>query len=417
MKKLYRTAKTKRRLVGTVTAVIGILAMLLFFVHPYPHRFYEMPASGLCSTRLTGAVLDRSLALGKQFLLHNQQPAGNFTYAYDWITKTSLPGDSQVRQAGAMWALALIYQAQPTTTVGVAVEKALAFLARHSRTTPDGARYVIYPGTSAGRTGTVALSALAYIDYLRAAKSTLPPETFQRYRQHLDGYITFLVGARTPQGLWHSSYRHSNGQPHGSHSPYFDGESLLALVQAAKYMGRSDLQPFILAAADAGYRANVQEALQQHPDSKTTKGYYQWGSMAFFELATSGWPNTTTYGDYVLDLADWMIDVHRTLWTTRNTSYAHEGMIHAYQLAVQRSDAKRVKKFACVIDIGLEKLTSWQVGGPLANRFIRRHPTDDPLALGGVQNHRREAPLRIDVTQHQMHAVILARRYVYTSDE
>jgi len=35
------------------------------------------------------------------------------------------------------------------------------------------------------------------------------------------------------------------------------------------------------------------------------------------------------------------------------------------------------------------------------------------LAIGGVQNHRRESPLRLDVTQHQMHAVILARRYVY----
>jgi len=30
-------------------------------------------------------------------------------------------------------------------------------------------------------------------------------------------------------------------------------------------------------------------------------------------------------------------------------------------------------------------------------------------------NHKEEPPLRIDVTQHQMHAVILARRYVYTS--
>ena len=47
------------------------------------------------------------------------------------------------------------------------------------------------------------------------------------------------------------------------------------------------------------------------------------------------------------------------------------------------------------------------------NGFIHSRPTDDPPAIGGVQNHRRESPLRIDVTQHQMHAVILAHRYVY----
>ena len=109
--------------------------------------------------------------------------------------------------------------------------------------------------------------------------------------------------------------------------------------------------------------------MRQHPDSNTTKGYYQWASMAFFELATTNWEATEKYGDYVLDLADWMIDVHKTLWRTRNTAYAYEGIIHAYKLAVQRGETKRAKKFACVIDIGLEKLTTWQVGSPTANRW------------------------------------------------
>ena len=135
--------------------------------------------------------------------------------------------------------------------------------------------------------------------------------------------------------------------------------------------------------------------------------------MAFFEIATSGWPNTKRYGDYVIDLANWMIDVHKTLKRRRNTAYAYEGIIHAYQLAIQRNDTKHIEKFARVIETGLTKLTSWQVGSPLMNKFIRRRLTDNPLAIGGVQNHPRESPLRIDVVQHQMHAVILARRYVY----
>jgi hypothetical protein len=32
----------------------------------------------------------------------------------------------------------------------------------------------------------------------------------------------------------------------------------------------------------------------------------------------------------VLRLADWMIDVHRTLIRNKNTGYAYEGIIHAY---------------------------------------------------------------------------------------
>ena len=115
----------------------------------------------------------------------------------------------------------------------------------------------------------------------------------------------------------------------------------------------------------------------------------------------------------LLSLPTRMIDVHKTLKKTRNTAYAYEGIVHAYQLAVQRNDTEHIKKFAHVIKTGLTKLTSWQVGSPLMNDFIRSQPTDDPLAIGGVQNHSRESPLRIDVAQHQMHAVILARRYVY----
>jgi UDP-N-acetylmuramoyl-tripeptide--D-alanyl-D-alanine ligase len=366
---------------------------------------------------LNRAILDRSLELGTQFLLNHQKPEGNFTYIYDWVKKTYDPGDSQVRQAGAMWGLATIYNDSPNPEVGAAIEKAMDFFAQNSKLTHDGRRYVTYPGAEVGSLGAVALCALAHIDYLRTAKSQITEEKFQNYRQLLDEYLEFLIKARMQTeptaGLWHRGYSVTSGHPHGKSSPYFDGESLLALIKAAKYMGREDLQSIIIPSADAGYHHNIQEALQEDPDSSITKGYYQWGSMSFFEIATSGWSNTEKYADYVIDLANWMIDVHKTLKRTRNTAYAYEGIIYAYQLAVQRNDTQHIKKFAHVIESGLTKLTSWQVGGPLMNEFIRSQPTDDPLAIGGIQNHRRESPLRIDVAQHQMHAVILARRYVY----
>ena len=404
------TMKTKK-LLRHIALVVGAIGFVTSFALPLSSCDSDQPKP------LNRAILDRSLELGTQFMLNHQKLEGNFTYAYDWVKKTYDPGDSQVRQAGAMWGLATIYNDSPNPEVGAAVEKAMEFFAQNSKLTHDGRRYVIYPGDEAGRTGTVALCALSHIDYLRAAKSQISEEKFQKYRQLLEEYLEFLIRARrqtqSKAGLWHRSYSISSGHPYGQPSPYFDGESLLALIKAAKYMGREDLQSIIIASADTGYRHNIQEALQEDPDSSITKGYYQWSSMAFFEIATSGWPDTEKYGDYVIDLANWMIDVHKTLKRTRNTAYAYEGIIYAYQLAVQRNDTKHIEKFAYVIETGLKKLTSWQVGSPLMNKFIRSHPTDNPLALGGVQNHRHESPLRIDVVQHQMHAVILARRYVY----
>jgi UDP-N-acetylmuramoyl-tripeptide--D-alanyl-D-alanine ligase len=80
-------------------------------------------------------------------------------------------------------------------------------------------------------------------------------------------------------------------------------------------------------AAEAGFRLYVVAARQKDDDSNTTKGFYQWSSMAYFELATSGWSDVDKYGDWLIELADWMIDVHRTLTRERNTGYAYEGII------------------------------------------------------------------------------------------
>jgi UDP-N-acetylmuramoyl-tripeptide--D-alanyl-D-alanine ligase len=135
--------------------------------------------------------------------------------------------------------------------------------------------------------------------------------------------------------------------------------------------------------------------------------------MAFYELATSEFPDVSSYGDAVLQLADWVIDVHDILIRTRNTGYAYEGIIHAYALAKQRHDSVRQAKYGCVIDLGLEHIMSWQVGGPLANRYTAGASPSDAQALGGVQNAAFEPALRVDVTQHQMHATQLARQYVY----
>jgi hypothetical protein len=373
----------------------------------------EAPWSGKCQHDLTRAVLDRSLELGTQFMLAHQKPEGNFDYEYDWRKRTQSKGDNQVRQVGALWGLTLMYQDHPSKELQAAIEKGLGYFAENSRLSPSGGRCVVYPGDDKGATGTVALMALSLIDYLRGLEAHQPGAQVERYKATLGQYLKQLVDGVNPLGLWFGSYRNEDCSPFGAHSPYSDGEALLALVKAAKYLGHRELQATIRRTADAGHLRNIERALQKDRDSDTTKGYYQWSSMAFFELATSGWPNTEHYGDYVLKLANWMIDVHKTLTRTRNTAYAYEGIIHAYELARRRKDSALVRKLGCVIDIGLEHLISWQVGGPLATARTSGPGSEERLARGGIQNSASEPGLRIDVTQHQMHATILARRYVY----
>jgi hypothetical protein len=397
---------------AAVLLLVGVLLWWRFGDHTVTRMVFESPLAGRCKKELSREPLERSLELGTRFMLAHQKPAGNFDYEYDWKTGRYTEDDNEVRQAGAFWGLALLYQDRPTPELGAAIEKALAFVEQHSVEVASGARCLAYPGADSPGIGTVALVALTYVEYLRAARD-LPAERREHYESRLAGYLKTLTAAVNQDGLWSGSYDPHTCVARGAPSPYSDGEGLLTLVKAAKYAGHHELHPLVLRTADAGHRLNVVQALEADSDSDTTKGYYQWSSMAYYELATSGWPDTERYGNFLLDLADWQIDVHKTLTRQRNTGYAYEGLIPAYDWARRRKDP-RADKLACVIDLGLGRLLGWQVGGPLASSFTRGVSPDDRLAVGGIQNEALASPLRIDVTQHQMHALIYAKELVYT---
>ncbi len=360
-----------------------------------------------CDASLSKAGLEESLTLGTGFVLKNQKPAGNFEYEYNWLNKTYNPDDNSVRQAGALWGLALIYAHTHDAKLVEPIERGLSFFERNSKVRTDGARYIIYPGETDGSLGTVALTALAHIEYLNTHETDLSEEALTHQKELLEGYLRFISTAVTKDKLFAGSYDMA-GTPGGRPSSYSDGESLLALVKAARYRGYPQWESQIKELADAGHVINVEQALEEDPDSDTTKGYYQWSSMAYRELAESGWDDTKKYGEYAIDLADWMIDTHKVLTRTRNTGYAFEGILSAYAIAKQQGDEKHAQKFRCATETGLSKLTSWQVGNTIANAFIKGQFKEDPKALGGIQNAENEGPLRIDVTQHQMHAVIFA---------
>ena len=379
------------------------------------HRYEgDLPGASRCGQLLDQATLTASLDAGSHFLVARQKPAGNFGYEVDWRTGNESREDYGVRQAGAVWGLALMRQNRPSPAVDEALDRAFSFFEANTRRRPDGAAYVMYPGEGEGALGTVALLALGYIDTLRVPG--LPAEKAALYRKRLDGLVRFILSARTPENLFFGSYDRA-GKPLGKPSPYSDGEALLALAKTARYLGREDLRPELLKSAEAGHRVHIVEARQRDRDSDETKGFYQWSSMAFYELTTSGWPEFAPFGGYVIELADWMLDTHRVLWRTRNTGYAFEGILHAMALARRAGDQAHAARFACDAERGLTRLVGWQVGGPRPNSYIAGHGPGPATLVGGVQNEAGEPALRIDVTQHQMHATALALRWLVPGGE
>jgi hypothetical protein len=360
-----------------------------------------------CDSLLSKQMLQEGLGLGTDFMLANQRAAGNFQYEYDWLSRIYTDDDSAVRQAGALWGLALIYGYTHDARLIAPLEKSFGFFERASKERDGGARYILYPGETSGDLGAVALVALAHIEYLNAREDELAAEDLSHHNALLEGYLRFLTVAVREDKLFYASYD-QRGMPYGAPSSYYDGEALLALAKAARYRGYGSWEDEIKELADAGYAQNVRTALRVDPDSDITKGYYQWSTMAYRELAESGWKDTEKYADRAITLTDWMVDTHQVLSRTRNTAYAFEGIVSAYALAREKGDTRHAEKFRCTIEEGLSRLMTWQVGASYQNDFLNANFNDDVRAKGGIQNASDEAPLRVDVTQHQMHAVILA---------
>lgn len=358
-----------------------------------------------------------ALSLGMQFMLKSQHESGHFSYEFDWKTSAATEGEvSPVREAGAAWGLALIgletmqSEGSVAPELADAIRKTLDFFEKHSKETDTGYRFVEYPGLEGkmGDTGTLGILALANIDYLRMGVADKAEEAHRM--KYLKGLLMSLRAAINKDGLVHKYYSLKKGTFGGDHSPYYDGEVLLALTKAAKYLGLNELWPEVEKLAQAGWRVNVRKGLQDQSDTAVMKGYYQWSSMSWYELLTSAQADKfVKFQHRLVDFGLWMVEVHKVNRKSLNTGYAFEGLIPAFNMArkLGLQDAQGV--LGCAIDEGMRRVTSMQLGHPLASGLAAQAPAVD-RTKGGVQNGFETSGLRIDTTQHQMHAVIMMSR-------
>jgi UDP-N-acetylmuramoyl-tripeptide--D-alanyl-D-alanine ligase len=366
------------------------------------------------SPRLPRKVVTESLELARRHLMRSQTSDGNFRYEYDFSTGETLPSDNQVRQAGALWALALLHADRPTPQSRRILSRGLSFFRRHSRTTSEGLRYIVYPGARAGTTGTVALVSLSLVEVIETDWGS---DWAAGLREELWEYVGFLRSLRTDDGRFQGRYSLEDGSGLGAPSPYSDGEALLLLTRVAQLLDREDLRDVALESAKSMHRTYVQEALVNQADIPTAKQFYQWGCLAYYEICSAGWPGARKWAGITVQMGEWMIDVHRTLWRRKNTAYAHEGMAIAWELARRTERTKARRKIGHIHDLGLRKLISWQVGGPLPNSYLQSLEEVPDQAVGGVMNSRANPVLRIDVTQHFAHALLLTRRFMYNGEK
>ncbi|MCP4132750.1 MAG: hypothetical protein GY754_17425 [bacterium] len=363
------------------------------------------PQSGKCPQLLNRSIVNSSVELGKNFILNHQRKDGTFNASYNWTNNTTDPGTAnQVRQAGSLWGLVLLHGHNPGPRTLKAVKKSIRFFRKNSRESPNGTKWVRYPGESAGAAGTIALTVLALCDFLSSTEnhSVNNPRFRESITNDLNLYLSFLLSLRMENGHFYKNYDLRTGAGSGAPSPFFDGESLLALIKASNYLKRNELLPLITESADAMFSRY-----------KSTTGFFQWGALSGFELSRLPIPNASLYAGRVTVLADWIIDEYRLCEQKNNTAIAYKGIIHAYAIAKKNNNRAQMKKYLCYIDRGLFRLNTWQAGSGMENRFLRKHNADNSSSRGGVMSHESDPLLRTDVTQHLAQAFVYAGRFVY----
>merc|ERR1719274_267528 len=151
--------------------------------------------------------------------------------------------------------------------------------------------------------------------------------------------------------------------------------------------------------AVGGWRKNVRKGLAHGRDDKVMKGYYQWSSMAWHELLTSEHAGEfAAFRPRLVDYGLWLVQVHKVNSRPRNTGYAFEGLIPAYDMARRIGRNAAARALGCAIDEGIRKVSAMQLGHPFAAGLARKAPPSE-RTRGGVQNSLTEPLLRIDTTQ------------------
>jgi hypothetical protein len=363
---------------------------------------------------LTRKDLVESIEAARVYFLNQQLPEGNFTYGLNVLENTPVKDDNQVRQAGAVWGLSSLGRDRHTQATRHGVVRGLDFFFRCSQPLKLGRIAPVYPGADEISTGTVALVSLAIVELCRGEDDYLTATGRGLYDTWLDTYLQYLQHIELDTGGWGKRYLVTLNERDPESSPYFDGETLLLYCKAARYMGRKELIPKIERLGPLLAERYTVAAWQADPTSDDTKGFCQWGCMAFAEHVEAGWQNADVTGDAAMALAWWLIYRHEIETRRGNTGYAVEGLLGAYRVARQRGDAESMQILRGVCERLLSRLISWQIGGPQQDRnhFLTTNRID-PRATGGILSGEEAGFVRIDVVQHQVHAMLMALELLF----
>lgn len=365
---------------------------------------------------ITRTILANSIEMARTYMLNHQKEDGSFIYAMDIESGEVIDKDNQVRQAGALWGLSSLNRDRFNEPTRRAVILGINFFETKVNMLKSGKRCFVYPKFDRIDTGAVALFSLSLIEFLRGQEKYLDAEAKQKYTDLLNTHLDFLRSMEMQDGSWAGNYNLQYGIADTTPSPYYDGECTLAYCKAARYLGRTDLLERIDYSMPLLIARYTIEAWKENRNSEETKGFYQWGCMAFAEYAEAGWEkHKQLVSDAAKALTWWLLYETKVEYKNGNTGYSVEGLMGAYRIAKLEGDTELQEKIKEKVLFIMANLMSWQYKGP----FMKYNPMLSNLKQvaarsdGGITMAQDSTMVRIDIVQHQLHAMLLMMEHLF----
>lgn len=354
-----------------------------------------------------------------EWMLTRQEVDGHFGYEYNPWENTESADDNLVRQAGATYILSEIFSYYDDGKYLTATAKGLDYLLTKTQTDENGISYILDENNYA-KTGAVALGLIACQNIQGTAVWN------DNLAQTCTGYEKFLEMIANNSNGFADKY-FPKEKVYGDDSSYAGGEAWLALIITYKNNPSDELATILqkkFAFFTQHYRAQIEQEKNGEDASKDIIGFYLWGMHALNQLdQIEAKPEYTEfayeYTHYVIDakkLADYKYQNEAKL----NNSYAFEGIISTYAMAVRHGDKEEIEYLRPIIEKNLERLKAFQISAKSIgsvmknNRATRTNLIEPEKAQGGFLNSLQtdEQLMRIDYTQHSVGAYLLAEKYL-----
>ena len=369
---------------------------------------------------ITRQTLIQSIEMARAYYLNHQNQEGNFIYALDIANGDIIEKDNQVRQAGALWGLSSLNRDRFNEPTRRAVLLGINFYSSTVTTIATGEKVFVYKEDEHVETGAVALYCLALIEFLRGQSKYLDEKTRKNYLDILNIHLEYLQSQEQKDGSWARATNVETAFRDTSSSPYFDGEALLAYCKAARYFDRKDLLERVDYALPLLAKKYTYEAWKSNKESDMTKGFCQWGSMAAAEYVEAGFEkHRELAANMSFALSKWLLYINQVESKTGNTGYAVEGLLGSYRIAKVLGDEQAQKLFKDASLRIMSNLMTWQYKGPFMkfNSNLATLKTPVKGADGGITMTRNSTLVRIDVVQHQLHAMLMMLEHLFPENK